>query len=133
MNGNWLDTFRGIIPRQTYTAHLSAGEEKGLIVTLSGDLYEVTINFGAVQAVQMLDEGVLLNGEDTEQLKTLRDQDFPSTLYEIENGNFGHLIETQMGSDLYHALGCRQYNIVTLNYVIFVVSLWEPQITVTQK
>lgn len=133
MNGIWLDKFQGIIPKQTYTAHLSNGEEKGLIVTLDSDLLTVTLNFGAVQAVQMLDEGVLLNGGDTEQLRILRAEGFPNTIYPIENGDFGRFIEAQMGSDLYHALNCRQYNIVTLNYVIFIVSPWEPEITITQK
>lgn len=133
MNGIWLDHFQGRIPRQQYTVHLSAGEEKGLIVTLESDQCEVVIEFGAVHAVQMLDEGVQLQGEDTEQFAALREQNFPSTIYEIEQGEFGRFVEAQMGSELYQALGCRQYHIVTMNYVICVVSLWEPQITVTEK
>lgn len=133
MNETWLDKFPGIIPKQTYTARLSAGEENGLIVTLDSESFTVTLNFGAVQAVQMLDEGVLLNGEDTEQLRFLREQGFPSTIYETENGAFGRFLESQMGSDLYHWLNCRQYTIVTLNYVICIVSSWKPEITVASK
>lgn len=133
MNGTWHDNFQGIIPRQTYTARLSAGEEKGLVVTLDSDQFEITIRFGAVHAVQMLDEGVQLNGKVTEQLRILRSQGFPSTIYEIENGDFGRFIQSQMGSELYNALGCRQYNMVTLNYVICVASLSKPEISIAAK
>lgn len=133
MNGIWHDTFQGRIPQQKYTAHLSAGEENGLIVTLDSDLFEVTIRFGAVHAFQMLDEGVLLQGEDTEQLRVLREQGFPSTIYEIENGDFGLYVAFNMGTELYRPSNCRQYNIVTMNYVIFVVTCWVPEIRVAQK
>lgn len=133
MNGIWLDSFQGIIPKQTYTTRLSAGEEKGLIVTLESNQCNVIINFGVVQAIQMLDEGVQLNSEDTEQLRILRAQGFPSTIYGIEHGDFGRFVESQMGSELYSALGCRQYNIVTLNYGICIVTLGEPEIRVTPK
>lgn len=133
MNGTWLDTFQGIIPRHDYTVRLSAGEEKGLIVLLESENTSVTITFGAVSAFQMLDEGVLLQGEESEQLAAIRKQNFPSTIYQVKNADFGRFIQVQMGAELYTALQLQQYNIITYNYVISVASPWEPEIAVTQK
>ena len=97
MNGKWIDRFRGAIPRHDYTVQLSAGEETGLVITLKSENATVTVFFGNVQAYQMLDEGVLLQGQDSEQFAYIREQNFPSTIYEIENGDFGRYIESQMG------------------------------------
>lgn len=130
MNEIWLDTFQGMIPKNIYTVQLSAGEETGLVVALNNENTTVSVFFGNVQAYQMLDEGVLLQGEDSEQFAALREQKFPSTIYEVENGDFGRYIEAQMGRDLYGALNCRQYNLVTYNYVISVVTSWVPEIVV---
>ena len=130
MNGKWIDTFLGIIPRNDYTVQLSAGEETGLVVTLKSETTSVTVFFGAVQAFQMLDEGVLLQGNDTAHFAAIRAENFPSTIYEIENGDFSRFIEGQMGHDLYSTLNFRQYTIVTLNYVISIITQWEPEITV---
>lgn len=131
MNGKWMDTFQGIIPRNDYTVQLSAGEETGLVVTLKSETTAVIVSFGNVQAYQMLDEGTLLQGSDAEQFAAIRAENFPSTIYEIENGDFGRYIEVQMGQDLFCSLQLRQYNIVTYNYVISVVSPWLPEITVS--
>lgn len=133
MNGIWLDNFQDRIPRQQYSVQLSAGEETGLIITLTSNQCEVVIGFGAVHAFQMLDEGVLLQGADSEQFAAIRDQKFPSTIYEIKNGDFSRFVESQMGHELFSALDHKQYIIVTLNYVISIVTPWEPEITVTQK
>ena len=130
MNEIWLDTFHGIIPRCDYAAHLSAGEASGLSIKLESNSAEVTISFGFVHAFQMLDEGVLLQCADSEQFAAIRLQNFPSTIYEIENGSFAGYLEAQMGASLFHDLHCRQYIIVTLNYVISVVASWPPEITV---
>ncbi len=127
----WLDTFQGIIPRNNYSASLSDGEESGLVVTLKSEHATVTIFFGVVRAHQMVDEGVLLHGEDSEQFAALRAEDFPSTIYEIENGDFGCYIRAQMGQDLYGFLDCREYIIVTVNYLISVVTTHPPEITVS--
>ena len=127
----WLDTFQGIIPRHNYSVQLSDGEESGLIVTLKSEHTTTTIFFGAVQAHQMVDEGILLHGQDSEQFATLRAENFPSTIYEIENGDFGCYIRAQMGQDLYDFLNCREYSIVTRNYLISVITTYPPEITVS--
>ena len=127
----WLDPFQGIIPRNNYSVLLSDGEESGLVVTLKSEQAAVTIFFGVVRAHQMVDEGVLLHGEDSEQFAALRAENFPSTIYEIENGDFGCYIRAQMGQDLYDFLDCREYIIVTVNYLISVVTTHPPEITVS--
>ena len=127
----WLDPFQGIIPRYNYTAQLSDGEESGLVVTLKSEQTTATIFFGAVRAHQMVDEGVLLHGEDSKQFAALRAENFPSTIYEIENGDFGCYIRAQMGQDLYDFLDCREYSIVTRNYLISVITTHPPEITVS--
>lgn len=127
----WQDPFQGIIPRNNYTAQLSDGEESGLVVTLKSEYTTVTLFFGAVRAHQMVDEGVLLHGQDSEQFAALRAEDFPSTIYEIENGDFGCYIRAQMGQDLYDFLDCREYSIVTRNYLISVITTHPPEITVS--
>ena len=130
MTGIWLDTFKGIIPAENYSVSLVNGEEKGLTVTLTGSMHKVTIDFGIAASVQMLDEGVLLQGADTPQLQSLREFSFPSTIYEIENGDLGCWLRAYMGDALYTAHNYRQYNIVTLNYVIRVVTRWAPEISI---
>ena len=127
----WLDPFQDIIPQYNYSSQLSDGEESGLVVTLKSEQATVTIFFGVVRAHQMVDEGVLLHGEDSEQFAALRAENFPSTIYEIENGDFGCYIRAQMGQDLYDFLDCREYIIVTVNYLISVVTTHPPEITVS--
>ena len=127
----WLDPFQGIIPRYNYSSQLSDGEESGLVVTLKSEQATVTLFFGVVRAHQMVDEGVLLHGQDSEQFAALRAEDFPSTIYEVENGDFGCYIRAQMGQDLYDFLDCREYSIVTRNYLISVITTHPPEITVS--
>ena len=127
----WQDPFQGIIPRNNYSVQLSDGEESGLVVTLKSEHTTVTIFFGVVRAHQMVDEGVLLHGPDSEQFAALRAENFPSTIYEIENGDFGCYIRAQMGQDLYDFLDCREYSIVTRNYLISVITTHPPEITVS--
>ena len=126
MDGKWIDRFHGIIPPQQYSVALSNGEH-GLIITLTGQEYTITIDFGNTDALQMLDEGTLLQGTDTLQLQQLRTAGFPDTIYEIEDGALGRYILSCMGPELFQH---KQYNIITLNYVISVVTQWEPEITV---
>ncbi len=132
MSEHWIDRFQGRIPRRNYQARVINGEENGLVINLFSKEYDIRIHFGIVSGIQMLDEGVLLNNEDAEwsDCDSLRDQNFSSTIYEIEDGSFGNYIAASMGDDYFQARKLRQYNIVTLNYVISVVSGDKPEITV---
>ncbi len=132
----WHDTFAGIIPKDTYTIHFEQGERRGLIILLEGLLHEVTLDFGHVQAVSILDEGVQLKeppGVSWANLDQLRNTGYPSTLYLVENGAYGAYIRTCMTDELYESLKLRQYDIVTLNYIIEIITTYEPDIHVRNK
>ena len=61
LNELWKDRFRGQIPRENYEMQLLQGEQQGLVVHLYGSLHHVTLNFGNVQAINILAEGVQLH------------------------------------------------------------------------
>lgn len=130
----WIDSFAGIIPNQHYTSRVELGDEIGLIVRLSGDAYNVVLNFGIPTAVNFLDEGVQLNDVQRMSLYTelLPLNKFESVIYRIKNGRYARYIEECMGSILFQMLGLRQYNIVTLNNVVMIVSQCDPEITVVE-
>ena len=130
----WLDIYAGQIPIEKYFVQVNNGEENGLVINLTGKEHQVSICFGVIHAVQMLDEGIELNLSDTRELGAsffeIRVQKFSSTLYLLRNGWFSQYIQTLMGEELFDALGCREYCIITENYSIYVVSSYEPEITV---
>ena len=55
----WKEVFVGIIPKAVYQVQLINGEKQGLTIKLSSSQTCVMINFGMVQAVRMLDEGIV--------------------------------------------------------------------------
>ncbi len=130
----WVDAFSGRVPKQDYTVKLEHGES-GLRVTLDGNTYRVFLNFGSVDAMQMLEEGVDLNPPEGYELSpsfwAQHQGHFASTIYRIKNGSFSRRMRTIMGEVLFDAVERREYHIVTLNYSISILSQWEPEITVT--
>lgn len=124
----WTDSFPGKIPKQNYSAQIINGEEMGLVIQLYGQDYDAVIDFGIIAGLQIFDEGTLLHCSNNDEV--LKQNDFPSTIYLVENGAFGRYTADCMGLELYHDMKCRQYNIVTNNYLISVISQWEPDITV---
>ncbi len=128
----WKEILKGKIPYDKYIVLLENGEEKGLSVKLLSDNHEVHILFGSVEAVRMLDEGILL-GElfsDTAIIE-YKKQNFSNVIYQIEEGQFGELIKQSAGT-LSGILDFKHYIIVTLNYVIEVVTEWQPEIVVVR-
>lgn len=129
----WHEAFPGTIPQDTYTLHLQHGERQGLTILLEGSAHDVTLIFGNVQAVNILNEGVQLNGPEIINHKQLRESNFAATLYLVENGCYGAYIKSLMSADLYEALNLRQYVLVSLNYVVEIVTGFEPTIQVHTK
>lgn len=129
----WHEAFPGAIPQDTYTLHLLHGERQGLTVLLEGNSHNVTLTFGNVQAANILDEGVQLGGPGITNHTQLRSSNFAATLYLVENGCYTAHIKSLMSSDLYEALHLRQYVLVTLNYVVEIVTGFEPTIQVHTK
>ena len=130
----WHDRFQGLIPHDRhYSLRLEHGEENGLILRLESQDNRVILDFGSVHAVNIVDEGVHLNdppGICTDTLLLLEKTDFSSTLYLVENGGYGTYVKACMTPELYGALHLRQYNVVTMNYCIEIVTAYEPRITV---
>ena len=134
LNEFWQDSFHGQIPRETYEMQLLQGEQQGLVIHLYGSAHHVTLDFGNVQAVNVLDEGVRLNELPSVTFVNqaeLHRAGFPDTLYLVENGAYAAYVKACMSADLYEAMSLRQYTLVTLNYVVEIICAAEPDITVT--
>ena len=134
LNEFWQDSFHGQIPRETYEMQLLQGEQQGLVIHLYGSAHHVTLDFGNVQAVNVLDEGVRLNELPCVTFVNqaeLHRAGFPDTLYLVENGAYAAYVKACMSADLYEAMSLRQYTLVTLNYVVEIICTAEPDITVT--
>lgn len=133
---DWIDIFPNRIPKRKYFLRLTNGEEHGLVVNLISSDYEVQLEFGLVQGFNVIDEGVLLNPytnyDNSIDFLQLRSEQFPSTIYQVINGAYAHSIMQYFGETLFLAFNLRQYNIVTENYVIMVVSQAEPKIRVNK-
>ena len=132
-NEFWQDCFRGQIPRETYEMQLIQGEQQGLLIHLHGPHHSVTLDFGIVQAINILDEGIQLHdppGVTFGNQAELHRAGFPDTLYQVENGAYAAYVKACMGTDLYEAMNLRQYTLVTRNYVVEIICAAEPIITV---
>jgi hypothetical protein len=113
---------------------LLQGEQQGLVIHLYGSAHHVTLDFGNVQAVNVVDEGVQLNELTAVTFVNqaeLHQVGFPDTLYRVENGAYAAYLKACMSADLYEAMSLRQYTLVTLNYVVEIICAAEPDITVT--
>ena len=133
-NEAWRSPFQGLIPKDKYEIQLIQGEEKGLVIHLYGQHSHIILDFGIAQAVNILDEGVQLApppGVCCQTQKELHRSGFPDTLYHVENGAYAAYIQACMTRELYEAMNLRQYNLVTLNYVVEIICVGEPTITIT--
>ena len=134
INEFWQDCFRGRIPKENYDMKLLQGEQQGLMIHLDGPHHSVTLDFGIVQAINILDEGVQLHdppGITFVNQAELHRSGFPDTLYRGENGAYAAYLKACMSTDLYKAMNLRQYTLVTLNHVVEIICTAEPTITVT--
>lgn len=129
----WQKVYEGIIPAGNYSVNLQNGETDGLIITLSSMSHDVKIDFGVVSAIRMLDEGLVqCELYDDTQIQEQRKENFNNTIYRIEGGEFGDFAR-KIGGELYEGFGYKHlhYIIITMNYVIEVITEWEPNIYVT--
>ena len=135
INEFWHDSFHGQIPREAYEMQLLQGEQQGLVIHLYGSHHSVTLDFGIVQAINILDEGIQLHdppGVTFVNQAELHRSGFPDTLYQVENGAYAAYLKACMSTDLYEAIDLRQYTLVTRNHLVEIISAAEPIITVTQ-
>lgn len=126
----WVKVFDEQIPREKYEMSLNNGEKEGLVITLISSKHKVVIKFGVVSAVRMLDEGIVLNDLfNEEQIKDFRNKWFDNTIYLISDGEFDSFIKKTCG-ELYDCLSFKHYVIVSLNYIVEVITEWEPDIVI---
>lgn len=127
------EEIKNSIPVGKYQTNVKNGEESGLVIQLESAENIVNINFGAVSAFRMLDEGIVL-GEVFIESEILRYKvdNFSNIIYKITGGEFGKFIKN-VSNDLYDYLDLKHYIIVTINYLIEIVSEWEPSIDILRK
>lgn len=126
----WKEVFKNKIPKGQYEVLLESGEKTGLIINLSSKSYKILIDFGIVLGVRVLDEGIILNDSSNfEQVQSLKKHGFDNIIYEVINGEFQGFIK-QIGGNLCDYLELKHYIIITINYVIEIVTQWKPDIEV---
>ncbi|MBD5518157.1 MAG: hypothetical protein HDR07_06590 [Lachnospiraceae bacterium] len=129
----WEEVFAGKIPKAVYQMQLITGEEQGLIIELSSADVCVMIKFGVVQAVRILDEGIVQRGlyADSE-IKRHKEDGFSNVIYEVQQGEFLKQID-QVSDGYGDILNLKHYVVITQNYNVDIVTEWEPTVEVLQK
>ena len=129
----WEEIFTGKIPKAVYQMQLINGEKQGLTIELSSADVCVMIKFGVVQAVRMLDEGIVQSGlySDSE-IKRYKEDGFSNVIYEVQQGEFVKQIN-QVSGGYGEVLNLKHYIVITQNYNVDIVTEWEPTVEVLQK
>lgn len=128
----WKEVFVGTIPKAVYKVQLINGEKQGLTIELSSGQTCVMINFGMVQAVRMLDEGIVQSNLYSEnEIQKYKDNDFQNIIYEVQDGEFAEQIN-QISDGYGEVLNLKHYVVITQNYNIDIVAEWEPTIEISK-
>lgn len=129
----WEEVFAGKIPKAVYQMQLINGERQGLTIELLSANVCVMIKFGAVQAVRMLDEGIVQSDlySDSE-IKKYKEDGFSNVIYEVRQGEFAKQIK-QVSDGYGDILNLKHYVVITQNYNVDIVTEWEPTVEVLQK
>ena len=128
----WKEVFVGTIPKAVYQVQLINGEKQGLIIELSSSQTCVMINFGMVQAVRMLDEGIVQSNLYSEnETQKYKDNDFQNIIYEVQDGEFAEQIN-QISDGYGEVLNLKHYVVITQNYNIDIITEWEPTVEIAK-
>ena len=126
----WRSVFPNIIPKDNYQAQLSNGRFQGLVLELKGNFNCVILKFGIVQAIRILDEGIVQNDlYSYSNISNLKNEGFKDIIYEVINGEFGKQIQN-ISCGYYDALEEKHYVIITNDYNIDVITEWKPEISI---
>lgn len=126
----WKEVFIGTIPKAVYQVQLINGEKQGLTIKLLSSQTCVMINLGMVQAVRMLDEGIVQSNLYSEnEILKYKDNDFQNIIYEVQDGKFLEQIN-QISDGYGEALNLKHYVVITQNYNIDIATEWEPIIEI---
>lgn len=126
----WKEVFAEIIPQGSYETQITNGENKGLILELKSDNSHIVLNFGMVQALRMLDEGVVQKAlySDSEVEKFKRNG-FKNVVYEVEDGEFAKQIQN-IADGYWETLDAKHYIVITQNFNIDIITEWKPEINI---
>ena len=128
----WQEVFIGKIPKEPYQMQLINGEKQGLTIELSSNHTCVVIKFGIVQAVRMLDEGIVQSNLYCDnEIKKYKANNFQNVIYEVQEGEFGKQIN-QISNGYGEFLNLKHYLVITPNYNVDIITEWEPTIEISQ-
>ena len=126
----WKEVFAGTIPQGKYQTQITNGEDKGLVIELRSKNNNVVLNFGVVQAVRILDEGIVQNElySDSE-VENFKEEGFKNVIYEVVDGGFSKQIEN-IADGYWETLDTKHYVVITQNYNIDIITEWAPEVNV---
>lgn len=128
----WKEVFIGKIPKAVYQVQLINGEKQGLTIELSSDQVCIMIKFGIVQAVRILDEGIVQsNLYSDNEIKKYKDNNFQNVIYEVQEGEFAKQVN-EISNGYGEFLDIKHYVVITQNYNVDIVTEWEPSIETLQ-
>ncbi len=126
----WKEIYKGNIPKDNYKVQVTNSEESGLIIELKGIKYQVTIKFGVVQAIRILDEGIVQDGVySNKEIEQYRENHFENIIYKLTDGEFEKTIR-KISAGITDFLETKHYVIISQNFNIDVISDWEPELYV---
>lgn len=126
----WKEVFVGKIPKSVYQMQLVNGEKQGLTIELSNRYICVMIKFGMVQAVRMLDEGIVQNNLYSDnEIRKYKNNNFQNIIYEVHDGEFAKQIDRISGG-YGKILNLKHYVVITQNYNLDIVTEWDPIIEI---
>ena len=127
---NWNEIFAGIIPQDNYQTQITNGEDKGLVLELKSNNNHVVLNFGVVQAIRMLDEGIVQKElYSYNELEKFKKDGFKNVIYEVTGGEFAKQIQN-ISDGYLETLNAKHYVVITQNYNIDIITEWEPEINI---
>ena len=128
----WKEVFIGKIPKAIYQIQLTNGEKQGLVIELSSEQIHVIIKFGIVQAVRMLDEGIVQsNIYSDNEIAKYKGNGFQNIIYEVQEGEFVKQVRN-ISNSYGEFFDLKHYVVITENYNVDIVTEWEPTIEILQ-
>lgn len=93
----------------------------------------VIIKFGIVQAMRMLDEGIVQSDIYCDnEIQKYKDNNFQNVIYEVQDGEFEKQINN-IADGYGEVLNLKHYVVITQNYNIDIVTEWEPIIEIKNQ
>lgn len=129
----WKIVYKEIIPKDDYQVWVQNSDEFGLTVKLGSKKYDINIFFGGGASIRMLEESMIPPSLfSSKEINIHTQNNFSNTIYEITDGDLDTLTREAL-IDLYDILDIKHYVLITMNYVIEIITEHEPKIEVKEK